>query len=285
MRDLMRAAGRLTDSAKVQLLQFGELTAAIGLPSASSNQELAPEYLPDLDAVIVRSMPLGSLEQIIFRMDCLQRWEDRGVVVVNPPKSLEVAIDKWLTLHRLDAVGLPVPATMACQSRIDGMEAFERLGGDVVIKPLFGGEGRGLIRVQDKDIAWRVMGALQQIGQVLYIQQFTEHFGYDIRVMVIGDKVFSMKRIATHDSWRTNISQGSRAEPHQISENERELAVRAANAVGGSVLGIDLLPTKDGRLLVLEVNAVPGWKGLSQALNIDIAYEILKHIQGLVRNQ
>ncbi len=145
---------------------------------------------------IVRSMPLGSLEQIIFRMDCLQVWESRGVLVINPARSLEVAIDKWLTLHRLQQQGLDVPATVACQTRESAMQAMQDLGGDVLVKPLFGGEGRGIVRLQDKDTAWRVLGTLQQVGQVLYVQQFMPHFGYDIRVLFVGERVYSIKRHA-----------------------------------------------------------------------------------------
>jgi ribosomal protein S6--L-glutamate ligase len=115
-------------------------------------------------------MPLGSLEQVIFRMDCLQVWQSLGAEVINSPRCLETSIDKWLTLHRLVKAGILVPPTVACQTRDQALSAFEELGRDVLVKPLFGGEGRGIIRLQDRDLAWRTFSTLQQLGQVLYVQ-------------------------------------------------------------------------------------------------------------------
>lgn len=282
--DLQRAARASAQPLELRLLRFTDLQSRIELATAAQLAEPATGgvAVADVEAVIVRGMPLGSLEQVIFRMDCLQVWESRGVPVVNPPRSLETAIDKWLTLHRLRQAGLAVPATIACQTRAVAMEAFETLGGDVVVKPLFGGEGRGIVRLQDADMAWRVFGTLQQLGQVLYVQQFRPHFGYDIRVLFVGQRMFSIKRKAAGDAWRTNLARGSLAEPHALSETESELALRAAAAIGGSILGVDLLPCRDGRLLVLEVNAVPGWRGLARALRVDIAAEVLTHVCGLL---
>lgn len=291
-RDLTRAAATLPRETELQWLSFADLEVSLGqqnvlgvqsnasLLTAGPTPQSTParvECLQELDAVLVRTMPIGSLEQVIFRMDCLQALSQAGCKVINPPRSLEVAIDKWLTQHRLHLAGIATPPTIACQTRDAALAAFERLGGDVLIKPLFGGEGRGILRIQDADMAWRACGTLQQLGQVLYVQQFMDHVGYDIRVLFIGSKMFSIKRIACAGAWRTNLSQGSRAEPHELDDHQREVAQRSALAVGGSVLGVDLLPLRDGRLVVLEVNAVPGWKGLAATLQVDIAREVLMH--------
>lgn len=296
-RDLMRAAAKLPRATGLHWLNFGELQVSLGQQNvvgiqtnsvaleenaASVQTPSRMECLQELDAILVRTMPLGSLEQVIFRMDCLQALSRAGVAVINPPRSLEVAIDKWLTQHRLHAADILTPPTIVCQSREAALAAFEQLGGDVLIKPLFGGEGRGILRIQDKDMAWRACGTLQQLGQVMYVQQFLDHLGYDIRVLFVGSKMFSIKRIACHGAWRTNLSQGSRAEPHVLDDHQRHFAQRSAMAVGGSVLGVDLLPLRDGRLMVLEVNAVPGWKGLAATLNVDIAREVLVHATQLI---
>ena len=274
-RDLTRAAATLRRATEMQWLSFGELqvsllrsnvmgvqtnSIALGKPAALELTPTPLECLSELDAILVRTMPLGSLEQVIFRMDCLQALSRAGVAVINPPRSLEVAIDKWLTQHRLQLADVLTPPTIACQTREAALAAFEQLGGDVLIKPLFGGEGRGILRIQDRDMAWRACGTLQQLGQVMYVQQFMDHLGYDIRVLFVGSKMFSIKRIACAGAWRTNLSQGSRAEPHVLDDHQRQVALRSAMAVGGSVLGVDLLPLRDGRLMVLEVNAVPGWR-------------------------
>ncbi|GAB5403496.1 MAG: ATP-grasp domain-containing protein [Aureliella sp.] len=274
-RELRRAAAQLADGPYIHQLNFADLHTSLGIkqPNQSST--------PRLDAVIVRSMPLGSLEQVIFRMDCLAAWLDQGIEIVNPPKALETAIDKWLTLQRLAHHDIAVPATVACQSRDVAMTAFEDLGGDVVVKPIFGGEGRGIVRVQDAQVAWRVFGTLQQTGQVLYVQEFIEHLGYDIRVLKVGDALHCIHRHAT-GTWLTNVSQGSQAVAHPLTDQQRSLAEKAAAIVGGSVLGIDLLPTQDGRLLVLEVNAVPGWKATARALGRDISADVIKHVSDRV---
>ena len=303
-KDLARAAGDLSLDVSLQWLSFSDLQVslptadslaqALGVQSKAVEQstlnadKAAPraiECLSELDAVLVRTMPLGSLEQVIFRMDCLQALTRFGIQVVNPPRSLEVAIDKWLTQHRLHLAGIATPPTIVCQTRDAALAAFEQLGGDVLIKPLFGGEGRGILRIQDADMAWRAFGTLQQLGQVMYVQQFLEHFGYDIRVLFVGSKLFSIKRIARSDDWRTNLSHGSRAEPHVLSDAEREVAQRSAIAVGGSVLGIDLLPMRNGEMVVLEVNAVPGWRGLAATLGVDVAREVILHTSQLVNTK
>lgn len=289
LADLQRAAALCPRGTELQPLRFNDMQFRMlgaGRAEASVAAQAGVELTAELDAVIVRSMPLGSLEQVIFRMDCLQVWESQGVPVINPPRTLEVAIDKWLTLHRLQQAGVPVPATIACQSRAAALEAFETLGGDVVVKPLFGGEGRGIIRVQDLDMAWRVFGTLQQMGQVLYVQQFCQHFGFDIRVLFVGEHVHAIKRRAVGDAWRTNLAQGSTAERHLLSDEELQMARQSAEAVGGGLLGVDLLPCRDGRLLVLEVNAVPGWRGLAKTLDVDVAAQVIAyaHCQANLRS-
>jgi ribosomal protein S6--L-glutamate ligase len=259
----------------------GSVEVVEGRIESSAAGDAAAVDLLALDGLIVRTMPVGSLEQVIFRMDALQAVEQAGVPVLNPPRALEIAIDKWLTLQRLSRAGIATPPTWACQTRATAMEAYEALGGDVVLKPIFGGEGRGLMRLSDADMAWRVFGTLQQLGNVLYVQQFMPHFGYDIRVLLVGERLLSIKRRAATGGWRTNISQGCSAEPHQLTPREEELARAAARVTGGSLLGIDLLPTLDGRTVVLEVNAVPGWKGTAAALGIDVADLVIAHLEDL----
>lgn len=292
--DLQRAAREHFPELATTVLRFGEMRVGIGnraieqavplaLNLSDAKQQAGFELAvngagSEIDSLVVRSMPIGSLEQVIFRMDCLQTWLSRGVAVHNPPHSLEIAIDKWLCLQRLNEAGVPVPATICCQTRNAAMAAFEMLGGDVLVKPIFGGEGRGILRANDKDLAWRIFGTLQQLGQVLYVQQFLEHFGYDIRVLFVGCERYAIRRVAEPGQWRTNISQGSRAEPHCLTGEQADIAERSRIAVGGTLLGVDLLPTLDGRVVVLEVNAVPGWRGLAKALNVDIAREFLKTI-------
>jgi len=196
---------------------------------------------------------------------------------VNSPRSIEIAVDKYLTTAKLQAAGLLVPRTVACQTWEQALESFATLGGDVVVKPLFGGEGRGITRVADEAIAQRVFKTLEQIGAVIYLQEFVPHEGSDLRVMVIGEQILGMRRRHPHD-WRTNISRGATAEPLDVSEELALLALRATAAVGTTIAGVDFLPGKDGRLYAIEANAVPGWRALSRVTGTDVAERVLEHL-------
>ncbi|MEX0586535.1 MAG: RimK family alpha-L-glutamate ligase [Pirellulales bacterium] len=231
------------------------------------------------DAVLVRTMPPGTLEQVVFRMDALARLEAIGVRVVNPARAVEAAVDKYLASTKLAAAGLAHPTTIACQGWEEAMVAFDRLGGDVVVKPLFGAEGRGIARVSDEAIALRVFKTIAQLGAVIYVQQFIEHEGADLRVLIIGRRALAMRRENATD-WRTNVGRGATTSPVELTDELVELARRAADAIGAPVAGVDLLPARDGGLYVLEVNAVPGWQALARTLNADIARLVIDYCAG-----
>ena len=213
-------------------------------------------------------------------MDALASLEAAGTLVVNPPKAIEAAVDKYLTTSRLARAGLLVPRTITCQTTEAAMEAFATLGGDVVLKPIFGGEGRGISRLTDEALALRAFKLIDQLGGVIYLQEFIEHEGYDIRVLIVGDTALAMRRRNALD-WRTNISRGARSESHDIAPTELDIARRAAEAVGAPLAGIDLLPARDGRLFAIEVNAVPGWRALARATGVDVSLKVLRWIESL----
>lgn len=271
LKDLRRAAG---SRHVIQPFPFS------GIHSSIEGEEASVEFRgrgrPDApanfacDACLVRTMPPGSLEQVVFRMDALASLEAAGTLVVNPPKAIEAAVDKYLTTSRLARAGLLTPRTIACQSWDAAMEAFESLGGDVVLKPIFGGEGRGITRLNDPALAHRAFKLIDALGGVLYLQEFIEHEGFDIRILLIGERVLSMRRRNQLD-WRTNISRGATGEAYQPTTGEVEIARRAAESIGAPIAGVDLLPGKDGQLYAIEVNAVPGWQALSRATGIDVA--------------
>jgi ribosomal protein S6--L-glutamate ligase len=266
VRDLRRAAGDLRVT--VELADFRKLTAGV---SGSG------DTLPHADRVLVRTMPPGSLEQVVFRMDALQRWQAAGLPVLNPPAALEACIDKYLAAARLQAAGITVPETIVCQDADAAQAAFATLGGDVVLKPLFGSEGRGMIRLNDVELAWRTFRTLERLGAVLYVQRFVPHEGFDLRAFVIGGRVVAAMRRTARDGWRTNIAQGGRAEVAALSREQERLALAAAEALKTPVAGVDLLPGRDGKLYLLEVNAVPGWRALAPATGVDIAAEIVRY--------
>ena len=241
--------------------------------------DLDESNLQSLDALIVRTMPWGSLEQIIFRIDWLHALEATGVSVFNSAACLEVAIDKFRTLCLLQSAGLPIPKTVACQTVAQAMEVFEQWGEVAVVKPIFGGEGRGIMRLENVDLAVRAFKALTQLQSVIYLQEYIAHPGFDIRVLVMGKKTWAIRR--THPSdWRTNLSRGAIAEAIQPDPEWLRLATQATEVVGATVAGVDLLLDDANQPWVIEVNAVPGWKGLAETLQVDIAHDLLQEVVG-----
>jgi ribosomal protein S6--L-glutamate ligase len=270
VRDFRRAAEGLGHS--VDSVDFRRLRANV-----EDRRDKPGGSLAGFDAVIVRTMPPGSLEQVVFRMDLLHRAISAGVVVLNSPVALETCVDKYLATARLAAAGLSVPRTVVCQHTDAALEAFESLGRDVVVKPLFGSEGRGMVRVSDAELAWRAFRTLERMQSVIYLQEFLTHPGWDLRVLVLGRRVLGAMRRHARDDWRTNVAQGGRAEAVTPTADEERLALQAAAAVGADFAGVDLLPTKGG-YVVLEVNAVPGWRALAPACGVDVPAAVVRHL-------
>ncbi|MCY2981199.1 MAG: RimK family alpha-L-glutamate ligase [Planctomycetota bacterium] len=289
MRDLQRAAEALPDNraTSIDSLSFAKLSVwsqQTETPHANSwtqstDESTKPEStkLSDYDAVLVRTMPLGSVEQIVFRMNALHVALSAGVQILNPPRCLEIAIDKWLTLDIARQSGIETPRTICCQTREDALLAFEMLGRDCIVKPIFGGEGRGIVRVTDADMAWRVFSTLEQLQSVIYIQEFLVSQGYDLRLLVVGDELFCVRR-ENHGDWRSNVARGGQAIPHEPTFEQISIAFRACKAIQGWMIGVDILPTMDGRNVLLEVNAVPGWRATAAALNVDMAQLVLNRL-------
>ena len=262
VQDLLRAARVAGHSASI--LDFRRLSSDV--PAKSIPRE----------TLIVRTMPAGSLEQIIFRMDCLHAAIAAGTRVLNPPRALETCVDKFLATARLSEAGLPVPRTICTQTASAAMGAFADLGGDVVVKPIFGSEGRGMVRLTDPEVAWRTFRAIELTGGVLYLQEFIRHPGWDIRAFVLGGKVIAAMKRFGHGDWRTNVAQGGSTEHCELAAAQIELALASARATGAVVAGVDLMCDESGRWVVIEVNAVPGWKSLAATCGIDVASAIIR---------
>lgn len=252
------------------------------------------------DIILTRTMPAGSFEQVTFRLAMLHEIHDRiglevvadGVVrpeqhnctdseagrlgpsVLNPPRSLELAIDKFATLSRVAALGYVVPDTIVVQSRAEALEAFKSLGGDCVVKPIFGGEGRGVMRLREIELAWTVFASLNQVGAVFYIQQFKPPGGVDCRLLVIGDEVIGVRR-RNADDFRTNVAGGGVSERFTVSDEQRRMALRICNDLDLTYAAVDMLETDDHAPCVIEVNAIPGWKGAQGVVPFSIAERIV----------
>lgn len=239
--------------------------------------------LEELRGIIVRPIGRGSLDEIIFRLDVLHTLERNGLLIINPPSAIEKSVDKYYTLTLLEEEGIPTPPTIVTESADHAIEAFHELGGDIVMKPLFGSRGMGICRVSDPDVANRIFRTLNFTHNVLYIQKFVPHGTKDIRAFVVGDRVVAaMQRRA--EGWKTNVSLGAKPVPFKPPQEVEEMTVRATEKLGCRVAGVDVLEGKDG-YMVNDLNSQPGFRGLQSVTKVKIADRIIDYILQLIKKQ
>lgn len=241
--------------------------------------------LDDLDAGLVRGLGASDLEHTIFRVDVLHALSLAGIPLVNSPRSVELAADKTFSSVLFSLNGIPTPPTIVIESIEDGLKGFEELGGDVVVKPMFGSQGRGIDRATTKVEALRIFQDRLKNDQVIYMQKFIpcmkDDAFYDIRVFVIGSEVVAaMYRVNT--SWKTNIHAGGRPEPCILTPELEELSIRVSKIIGCEVAGIDIIETEEGPY-VLEINSVPGWRGIQRVVDVDIPYLYVDYVKTKVK--
>ena len=274
--ELLRALGERGHSSSV--IPYEAVVARVGPQATTASLGAASHELLDARAVLARIIPNGSLEQIIYRVDALHWLEDRGVRVMNSPRTIERCVDKFYTSALLREAGLDTPETVVCERLDDAMAAVREMG-DVIIKPLFGSMGHGMVRVSDPDTAFRVLRALETTRAVFYLQRVIEHDGTDLRAFVVGHRVVAaIERRARDGGWRTNISLGGEARAVGLEPALVEMALTAADAVGADYAGVDLLRARDGTVYVLEVNGIPGWAGVQSVTSVDVAGAIVDHL-------
>ena len=246
---------------------------------------IGQEKATDLDVLLVRTMPPGSLEQVVSRMDFLAAVEHAGVRIINSPKSIECAVDKYLTTQKLAQNGIPVPDTILCETSEIAAEAFELLGGDVVVKPLFGAEGRGILRIDHPEMALRAFRTLERLGAAIYLQRFNRGPLEDIRILVLdGQVVASMKRRPAPGDFRANVAQAGIAEKWSPTNREVSLAIHAASVTDCIFCGVDLMYNASGSPVVIEVNAVPGWRALEKTCKINVLERLFGWIENTSRH-
>jgi len=259
--------------------RFPQLIARVGYePYVNAGSIRISEKL---DALIVRPIGRGSLEEIVLRMDILYRLERLGLYVVNPPQAIEHCVDKYAVLAILEDNGLPVPRTAVTESVGEALKAFHELGNDVIVKPIFGSRGIGSTRVTNPEVASTIFKAITFYHGVIYLQEFVPHGFSDIRAFVIGNRVVAaMKRVA--NTWKTNYSQGAKPVLIRLGATLEEMVVKSASLVGCKIAGVDILESSRGPLFV-DVNSQPGWKGLQSVTTVNIAEEIVSFILSELR--
>lgn len=221
------------------------------------------------DAVFVRSISAGTLEQITFRLGILHALRESGVRVWNDARAIERCVDKSATTFLLHRSGVPTPRTRTMETKPPADAYTAAAGRGLIYKPLFGSQGKGLLRIDDVAELPDPVAA----DNMYYLQDFVGPSGQvfeDWRVIVTRRRVVAaMARRA--DTWVTNVHLGGAPIAYEPDAQMAELARRALMAVGGDYAGIDLIRAADGRLLVLEVNSNPSWRGLQSVTDVDIA--------------
>jgi tetrahydromethanopterin:alpha-L-glutamate ligase len=228
------------------------------------------EKLPD--AVIVRTMSGGTFEAVTLRLGILHALRDLGVLVWNDARAIERCVDKSMTSFLLTRAGIPTPETWVTASfeRARSIVQHEAGSTGLVLKPLFGSQGRGLTLIRKPDDLPR---AENKTG-VYYLQRFVgiERAGgyHDFRLLVVRGRVIAaMQRHSSH--WITNIKRGGRSVAVAINDEMKTLAVRAAAAVAADFAGVDIVYTVRQHPTVLEVNSMPAWSGLQKVTSANIA--------------
>jgi len=244
--------------------------------------EVGGNSLGKYDAVLVRCLSHS-------RAYYLTRWlESLGVPAVSPHRVVATCGDKLLTSAALQEAGVPIPRTAVAFTPETALATIEEMGYPVVLKPLRGSWGRLLARVNDRDAAEAILEHKTTLGgyvhSVFYIQEYVDKPGRDIRTLVVGDEVvYAVYRRAAH--WITNTARGGEPLPCPLTPAITDLSLAAARAVGGSIVAVDLLETRDGRLLANEVNHTPEFHGAMQVTDADIAGKMVDYLLKIARGQ
>jgi tetrahydromethanopterin:alpha-L-glutamate ligase len=254
--------------ARVERIDLADCGFDTGSPSGLSLPVLGSR-LPD--AVHVRTLSAGSFEAITKRLGVLHALTELGVVVWNDARAIERCVDKSMTSFLLARAGVPTPPTWTMESAEAARALVEREApsGPLVLKPLFGAQGKGLRLIRRPEDLPRS----EEIAGVYYLQQFQSNGAQDFtdyRLFVLRGRVIAtmMRRAST---WITNVKQGGQPLAVAPDAKMERLAIAAAEAVGAAIAGVDVLVGADGAPTVLEVNSMPAWSGVQKVSKRNIA--------------
>ncbi len=206
--------------------------------------------------------------------------------VVNPFQVSLICGNKLLTTLALVKAGVPTPMTFVAFSVDGAMRALNKLGLPAVLKPIIGSWGRMVSPLTDFMSSRALFETMSEMGplyKIFYIQDMINKPQRDIRTFVIGDEVVAaIYRYAKEGEWRTNTARGGRAVPCPLTDELVDISLKAANAVGGGVLGVDIMESENG-LLVHEVNSTIEFKNTVPVTGVNIPGLIIRYVKDLVR--
>lgn len=217
----------------------------------------------------------------------LTRWlEGVGVPVVSSHRVVATCGDKLLTSAALQEAGVPQPRVKVAFTPEAALAAIEELGYPVVLKPVHGSWGRLLARINDRDAAEAILEHKSTLGgylhSVFYIQEHVDKPGRDIRALVVGDEVlYAIYRTSAH--WITNTARGGQASVCSLTPDLCDVCLKAAQAIGGGIVAIDLFETADRGLLVNEINHTPEFHASVKVVEVDIPGRIVEYVLKVAR--
>lgn len=228
----------------------------------------------DYDLILERAV---STSRGLYTLAILNAW---GIPTINSSQTAQTCADKLLTTVALARAGVPQPAARAAFDTESALAAIADLGYPAVLKPVTGSWGRLLARVNDRDAAEAILEHRETLGgythQTIYAQEYVEKPGRDIRAFVVGERtICAIYRSSPH--WITNTARGGQASNCPVTPELDALCQRAAVAVGGGVLALDLFEGPDGRLLINEINHTMEFRNSSAPTGVDIAAEVVRY--------
>jgi ribosomal protein S6--L-glutamate ligase len=211
----------------------------------------------------------------------VRQFEMMNVFTTTASQAIVRSRDKLRSMQLLSGAGLPLPKTAFTNYSKEEKSLIDHVGGSpVIIKLLEGTQGLGVVLAETRKAAQSVIEAFHGLKARIIVQEFIkEAKASDLRVFVIDGKVVgAMKRTGKEGEFRSNLHRGGKAELVKLSRKERTAAIKAAQAMGLAVAGVDMLQSERGPL-ILEVNSSPGLEGIEKATEIDIAGKIIEHIE------
>ncbi|MGC2425757.1 MAG: lysine biosynthesis protein LysX [Nitrososphaeraceae archaeon] len=205
-----------------------------------------------------------------------------GFLVINKFKVGETCGNKLITSLTLAKYQVPTPKTHFAFSAESAIEVISKIGFPLVLKPIVGSWGRGVFPLRDEEVANMIVemreGDDSPLARIYYVQEMIKRPPRDLRCIVVGDKVIAaIYRYSAENEWRTNVARGGKAEVAPITNELEDIALKAAKAVGGGIVGIDLMEDEKRGLLVHEVNSTVEFRGASNVSDADIAGAIIDY--------
>lgn len=280
------AYSRIREDEKLLLAELrerGHDVVKVDIRSTTFDIQTAPEVFAELDVLLDRCL---ATSRSLYLSQFCQAYD---VPVINTAETSHCCADKVLNSLQLEQAGVPTPATTVAFTTESALEAVESFGYPCVLKPVVGSWGRLVAKIDSRSAAEAILEHKATLGhyehKVFYLQEYVDKPGRDIRVLAAdGDPIAGMTRSADH--WLTNAAKGAETDSFELDAEARDLVERASEAVGGGLLGIDLMETgaetEASGYTVHEINHTPEFKSLQETVDVDVAAAVVDWLESTV---